>query len=190
MKARDTRSDETLVEATRRGNTQAFGELFERHAKTIHNLAYRMLQDGDEAREVTQNVFLKAYNGLDGFDGSHRFYSWIYRIAINESLNVIDERKRTTRLDEGLSLGSDVDTVERDETRTRVRRAVMRLTPHQRAVIALRHYLGQDYREMSRILDVPEKTVKSRLFSARQTLRELLAEAGERRARWSRDTKN
>jgi RNA polymerase sigma-70 factor (ECF subfamily) len=190
LTVRHETSDEVLAEESRRGSTGAFAALYDRYARTVYNLARRVVHDADEAREITQTVFLQAYRGLDGFDSGARFYSWLYRIAINESLDAAARLARrapgpagrevtTEALAERLPAGGDSPTarIEREQTRERVRRAILRLTPDQRAVIALRHYLGQDYREMGRVLDLPEKTVKSRLFSARRTLRDLLEES-------------
>ena len=137
--------------------------------------------DREDARDVAQTVFLKVYEHLADYDPSYRFYSWIYRIALNESINTLDRRRpavgarpRNGRQRAGSrrhgraapaqrrDVGGDHEP-QRDE---------------YRAVIVLRHFLDCSYEDMATILEVPEKTVKSRLFSARQLLKTAMASKG------------
>lgn len=159
------------------GDRVAFETLLTRYQRTIFNIAMRMLRHRDDARDVTQTTFLRVFEKLDQFDFNYRFYSWIYRIAINESINMLNGRQRFAPLDdEGVDEGPGpreaCDVAQRD---ARIQDAIMRLSPDHRAVITLRHFTDCSYQDMAAILGIPEKTVKSRLFTARQALGEHLA---------------
>lgn len=172
--------DEALVQRCLSGDTEAFGELVGRYERPIFNVALRMLRDREEARDATQNAFVKAWQHLDQFDRSRRFFSWLYRIAVNESLNRATRRRKTESLDENLvDRGSSPDDrAERSEQAKLVERAVEQLSDTYREVIVLRHWLDLSYDEIAEALHVPAKTVKSRLFSARVRLAEILASMG------------
>lgn len=173
--------DRTLVRRCLEGDIVAFEGLLGRYEAPVFNLALRMLGNREDARDVTQSVFLKAYRGLETFDLDQRFFSWIYRIAVNESLNALDRRRATAPLADDRLATTDhgpAESAESAERQVAVRSALMHLAPDHRAVIVLRHYVGCSYAEMARILEVAEKTVKSRLYSARQQLKEALATAG------------
>ena len=172
--------DETLVQRCLSGDTEAFGELVSRYERPIFNVALRMLRDHEEAQDATQNAFVKAWQNLGQFDRNRRFFSWIYRIAINESLNRATRRKKTEAMDEriidrGLT---PVDHTERGEESILIERAVNQLSDAYREVIVLRHWLDLSYDEIADALHVPAKSVKSRLFSARTRLGEILVAMG------------
>ncbi len=162
------------------GDGYAFDELVERYQGKIYNLALRITGNSHDARDACQNAFLKAYENLARFDPAHRFFSWIYRIASNESLNIVNRRRRTVPLETETpepAAGADRRVVS-TETGQAILRALAELPPEQRVTVVLRHLHGLTYREMSEIVGVPEKRVKSRLFSARVKLRRLLADSG------------
>lgn len=169
--------EEGLIRRCLAGDSQAFEPLVERYHRPLFGVAVRMLGSRDEAQDVTQTVFLKAYQALASCDPHRRFFSWIYRILINECLNTLRSRRPTQEIEATLEApGQSADPVEIAETRTRVRAAMLQLTEAQRDVIVMRHFAEMRYEEIAKALDVPEKTVKSRLFSARQRLCELLAD--------------
>ncbi len=172
--------DETLVRKCLDGDTEAFGELVGRYERPLFNVALRMLRDREEARDVTQSAFVKAWQHLDQFDRSRRFFSWLYRIAVNEALNRATRRRPAGPIDERLAdRGSSPDeSAERNERALLVERAVSQLSDAYREVIVLRHWLDLSYEEIAEALHVPAKTVKSRLFSARVRLGENLAGMG------------
>jgi len=172
--------DEALVQRCLSGDTEAFGELVSRYERPLFNVALRMLRDREEARDATQNAFVKAWQHLDQFDRNRRFFSWLYRIAVNESLNRATRRRRAEPLDENLvdRAGSPAERAERSEQAMLVERAVEQLSDTYREVIVLRHWLDLSYDEIAEALHVPAKTVKSRLFSARTRLGEILATMG------------
>jgi RNA polymerase sigma-70 factor (ECF subfamily) len=174
-------SDAQLTRRAQRGDRLAFAGLIERHERVIYNLSFRMLGDADDARDATQATFVKAFLSVKAFDPSRRFYSWIYRIGVNECLNEIRKKSGRMELDDGLvdaTLGP-AEEFEKAELRLHVRAALRRIPANDRVVIILRHYLDRSYREMAEILDIPEKTVKSRLYTARQRLASLLLPTGE-----------
>ena len=128
--------------------------------------------------EVLRNG--KAYENLHSFDPSRRFFSWVYRILLNESLNILKSRKRFDALDDTITVESKNPEERYDdrETGRRVQSALMDLKKDHRVVIVLKHYQEMSYREMSEVVGVPEKTIKSRLFSARRQLKDILLRKG------------
>lgn len=173
-------SDGALVRRCCCGDRRAFEVLVVRYEKPVFNAALRMLHDREEARDVAQTVFLKVYEHLAEYDPSHKFYSWIYRIALNESINTLQRRRPRTALDPemaGNEPGPD-DTVRDLQLCDGMSVAIMSLSAEYRAVIVLRHFMGSSYEDMAAILDLPEKTVKSRLFSARQLLKSAMESQG------------
>lgn len=178
LKATDR--DEWIVEACLSGERKAFEVLVERYEKKLYNAAYRILGDSDDAMDAVQSAFVKAYERLGTFDTSLRFFPWMYRILINESLNIAGNRKRFDELDSRVpAAGKDPEERFGDvEMGRHLQAAVRQLKADYRVVVALRHYQGFSYREIGEILHIPEKTVKSRLFTARQQLRELLERKG------------
>jgi RNA polymerase sigma-70 factor, ECF subfamily len=164
-----------LVEAVLDGNREAFAAIVDEYEKPLFNVAYRITGSWDDALEATQSTFVKAYENLHRFDRRRRFFSWIYRIAINEALDLVRSR-RAVELPDDLTepAPGPEDRLSADETCRRVQRAILQLGEHHRVVIVLRHFLGMSYEEMGEAVGIPAKTVKSRLFTARQRLRELL----------------
>lgn len=175
----DDNEDSRLVEESRQGSRESFERLLIRYEKAIFNAAYRILRDYEDARDVTQNVFVKAFQNLEHFDAKHRFFSWIYRIALNESINLCKSRRR---LEAAEDCRVEENTPEKLMSRTElggvVEAALMSLGFEYRVVIVLRHFNDCNYQEMSEILEIPEKTVKSRLFTARGLLRDILSQRG------------
>lgn len=168
-------TDRSAVRATLRGDRDAFGLLIERYERPIFNVAYRITGSRDDAMDATQTAFTRAYENLERFDPSHRFFSWIYRIAVNASLDLVKDRGEV-ELPEHLRAmgGGPEERLRARETSSRVQKALLELTRDHRAVIVLRHYLELSYAEIAEVVSVPVKTVRSRLYEARQRLRELL----------------
>jgi RNA polymerase sigma-70 factor, ECF subfamily len=167
--------DLDLVRQSLEGQTEAFGMLVTRYQKVMYTVALRMLGNPEDARDATQDAFVKAYQHLATFDSRYRFYSWMYRILVNECLNVSRDRRSEEPLDpDAAGVGSPFDTALAAERVVQINMALEQLTPEYRAVVVLRHFAGQSYGEIAEALSIPEKTVKSRLYSARQQLGELL----------------
>lgn len=177
----DKDPDARLVRACNNGDRVAYETLLTRYQKPIYNVAMRMLRDQEDARDVVQIVFTRVFEKLQQFNFEHKFYSWIYRIAINESIDILNRRNRSAPLEDeaGIAGGSTpFEECNDDERSAALQAAMMKLPSDYRAVIVLRHFVDRSYQEMSEILGIPEKTVKSRLFTARQLLREQLAAHG------------
>lgn len=164
------------------GDGGAFGELIDRYQRVLFNVSLRMVGNREDARDITQTVFLKAYQSLGSFDRKHRFFSWVYRITINESLNHLSKNRRLEPLDESLQsreCGPD-EECDRHQLSDSIQAALSKLSPDYRQVIVLRHFAQLSYQEMSGVLEVPEKTVKSRLYTARQLLGDMFSKHGIR----------
>jgi RNA polymerase sigma-70 factor (ECF subfamily) len=172
-----SKTDDTqLIERCRSGDRQAFEALLVEYEKPVFNAAYRMLNSRDDAQDVTQTVFLKVFENIDQFDPSRRFFSWIYRITLNESINWLGKTNRLEPLTyeaafEGKGPEQEVESA---NVAANVQAALMTIKSDYRSVVVLKHFLGCSYMEISQILDVPEKTVKSRLYTARQQLKDAL----------------
>lgn len=169
--------DKALIRKIKRGDRDSYGVLVRKYEKKIFNIAYRITNNGEDAMDVTQTAFVKAFRNIDSYDESHKFFSWLYRIAVNESLNAAKQRRRASGLHDGIS-SQDRNPEEqyiRGETGRLVQDSVAKLSEDYRTVIILKHFMDLSYREIGAVLEIPEKTVKSRLYTARQLLKDLLA---------------
>ena len=163
------------------GDPRAFAALVEQYEKPVYNVALRMLRSPEDARDIAQSVFLKAYQNLSSYDPQYKFYSWIYRMAINESLNVLRSHGRDMEsIDERLPTedAGPADLLAAGQGREAVLAAVRRLKPEHRAVIVLRYFVDLPYEDIAQVLELDSKTVKSRLYTARQALKDQLAARG------------
>lgn len=172
--------DPALVLRCREGDRNAFERLVIRYQKPVFNLALRMLRDRQDALDVAQTTFLKAFEHLADYDPSFRFYSWLYRIALNESLNALASRKPRGELDVHVAdEGPGPDrAAEGDQALHAIEDALMLISPELRSVVTLRHIAQLSYEDIAQTLGLPEKIVKSRLHSARERLRERLRSCG------------
>ncbi len=191
------RAEAELVDRSRRGDQKAFRTLVERYQRRVFALALGLLKDPDEARDISQEAFLKAHRHLGSFQGTASFYTWLYRITVNLC---IDRKRRVGRgseveLDERLShrqVGSPADILstqklsfnpqrvaQSSELRKRILAALAQLSEQHRAVLILREVEGLSYKEIADSMDCPEGTVMSRLFHARRQMQELLSDFAE-----------
>ena len=172
-----SKTDDTkLIERCMHGDRGAFEALLVEYEKPVFNAAYRMLNNRDDARDVTQTVFLKVFENFKQFDPSRRFFSWIYRITLNESINWLGKENRLEPLlfdaaDEGKGPEQELESA---RVSAGVQAALMTIKTEYRTVVVLKHFLGCSYVEISEILEIPEKKVKSRLYTARQQLKDAL----------------
>ena len=185
-------SDGELVERARKGDRDAFRELVERYQRKIATLALGMLRNREDALDVVQETFTKAFQSLDRFKGDASFYTWAYRIAVNLC---IDHQRREAKMPvaspephesadravdpvallvDGAEQGDPFQRTLDSEIAGRLSAAIAELTPEHRAVILLREVDGLSYEEISRVLDCPKGTVMSRLHYARRQLQERL----------------
>ncbi len=172
------KSDQELVVECLNGDNGAFDQLVLRYQLPMYRTALGIVKDPDTARDIIQIGFVKSWEKLASYNSSHQFYSWLYRIIINESLNHI----RSARKMELVSSSQEDDQtpylimVDKEEHR-RLHEAIAQLGDDQRIVLQLRHFEELSYRDIAEVLEMDEKKVKSRLFSARMKLREILVQA-------------
>jgi len=169
-----------LIEACLRGERRAFDELVDRYEGPLFNAAFRITGSVEDAMDATQAAFVNAYEKLHTFDPTYRFFSWIYRIVVNQALNLVGRRRAESELDSNTPTDASNPEVAFSEAEATgiLQKALLELSPQYRLVVVLKHLEGCSYREIGELLGIPEKTVKSRLFTARQRLRAILTEQG------------
>jgi RNA polymerase sigma-70 factor, ECF subfamily len=185
----DAATERPLVDKARTGDTLAFTELVQRYERKIYRLAKNITQNDEDAEDVLQETFLKAYSHLDSFQGQSKFYTWLVRIAVNEALMKLRKRKsdKTVPLDEPTDTGEDTVVREiavweddperkygREELRQILSNAVESLRPAFRTVFVLRDIEELSTEETAETLGISVPAVKSRLLRARLQLREKL----------------
>ena len=168
--------DYKLVKECLKGDRKSFEEIVEKYYAIIFRLSFRITRDHDNAEEITQSAFVKAYENLNSYDYKYKFFSWLYRITVNEAINFSKRENRSSEISEQIIANEgDPDKIyEEMELKKKVREAIMQLDLLYRLPIVLKHLFDYSYKELSYVLDVPEKTVKSRLFTGRQLLKEIL----------------
>jgi len=171
--------DRLLVERYLSGDREAFTALVVRYQRAVYNAAFWILRKHEDANDISQTVFLKVAERAADYDPRYKFFSWIYRIAVNESLNLQRRHRHEDELDDDVDVaGEESAGPERQasaaELSRDLRRAMMRLPTSDRLVLTLRHFSECSYEDMALILEIDEKTGKSRPFEARRRLRGLL----------------
>jgi RNA polymerase sigma-70 factor, ECF subfamily len=175
--------DREAVLACQRGEREAFDSLVERYQRDIYRLCYRYVNDPQDANDMAQEVFLKAYRAIGRFRGDSSFSTWLYRIAVNTCLNFRSSRRPegeplSDRLPDGQA--GVLDAMVEDERARRVREAVSRLPEKQRATLILKIYHDLTHEEVAGIVGSSVGTVKANLFHALGNLRKILgAEVGQ-----------
>jgi RNA polymerase sigma-70 factor (ECF subfamily) len=192
-RAKQAEEDRALIALAQAGDMGAFRQLVERHQRRAFSVALALVRDENDAREIVQDAFLRAYKSLPNFQGSSSFFTWLYRIITNLSIDLKRKPGRqTVDLDEGRlssednadsdfptlgqSAGDPSDMVRRSEIAARLQAALDALPSYHRAVIVLREVEGLSYEEMARAIGVSKGTIMSRLFHARQKLQRALAD--------------
>ena len=183
-------SDEELVALSQGGDLDSFNQLVLRWERPIYALAYRVIGREEDARDVAQETFLRAFRALKGFKGQAKFSSWLYRITLNLCRDWIRREKRTplAQAPEGVDLvelageATPLDSIEDLVGRKQLGRAVskaMALLPEeQRTAIILKEYHGLTFQEIAELLDCPLSTVKTRLYQGLSVVRKQLRDAG------------
>jgi RNA polymerase sigma-70 factor (ECF subfamily) len=184
------RDDTQLIALSVHGDRKAFGELVGRYQDRLYHTAYRLIGNADDAQDVVQDSFLSAFLSLHQFKGDARFFTWLYRIAVNAAITL--KRKRRVVLSADLpgprTLGEPHDesdgcrpgtALEREENERLLQGAINSLTAEHRIVIVLKEIEGQKYEAIAEVLGVPIGTVRSRLHRARLELRDRLLGAEE-----------
>lgn len=185
--------DLTLVHRSREGDHDAFRILVERYQRRIYAVALGMMKDPEEARDVSQEAFIKVHRYLDKFKGDSSFYTWLYRITSNVAIDRLRSRKgEGVSLDERLEKGEvELEVSQpgflstrlgtnpqksslRRELAEKMAEALQQLGPRHREILLLREVEGMSYEELAEVLDIPKGTVMSRLFHARAKMQKLL----------------
>ena len=172
--------DRDLVNRVLAGERHAFEILVRKYQKTVFNAVYQIVRDLADAEDITQGIFVKVYENLKKYDPHYKFYSWIYRIAINESLNFARQKRAVYEIPEDYaSLEKMPDQVLSEaEIIEQVDAALANLDPEYRVLIVMRHFLDFSYKEICEVLKLPDKKVKSRLYMARQIMARFMLEKG------------
>ncbi len=181
--------EQAIIARCLAGERTAYAVLVERYKRLVHDVVYRMLGDPQEAEDVAQETFVKAYLSLRGFRGESRFSTWLCRIALNRCKDVLRRRKREPLIrvaqDEepaGPEVADDTDTpmvdLERREREARLHRALTRLPVKYREAVVLRHIEGMEFTEMGALLGIPVGAARVRTFRGREMLRKLLEAEG------------
>ncbi len=166
--------DRDLIAGARRGNVDAFNLLISRWEKRIYNYLYRLVSDREDALDLAQDVFLKAYQNLGKLEDPSRFAPWLYRIAHNEAYSLLRKNRPEVELFEP-SPSPPSPRMLPIEVSLAVESALARLTPDQKEAVVLKIYQGFKFEEMAEITGCPVSTVKSRLYTALDLLKEVLA---------------
>lgn len=188
-----TREQEaTIIKQVLEGDVNAFEGLVKEYEKNVYNLALRMTGDPEDAADMAQDAFIKAYSSLSSFRGDSKFSVWLFRIVSNLCLDFLRSRKRrpTVSLSVENDEGEDMEFEIADEsqspetlleqklTREAVRRGLDSLPPEQRQILLLREIQGLSYEEIAQVLELESGTVKSRIFRARKRLSAFLLQDG------------
>lgn len=188
-----TCTDEELVARSTRGDAESFNELITRWERPIYALAYRVIGHEEDARDVCQETFLRAFRGLGAFKGQAKFSSWLYRIALNLCRDWIRRARRTpvVQAPEGVDLvdlqaerepaESIEELVSRRDMSRLVAKAMMTLSEEQRTAIVLKEYQGLTFQEIADLMGCPLSTVKTRLYQGLSALRRQLEDVGVKR---------
>jgi RNA polymerase sigma-70 factor, ECF subfamily len=187
-----TWTDEELVDRSKTGDKESFNQLVRRWERPIFALAYRTLGREEDARDVTQETFLRAFRALPGFKGDAKFSSWLYRIALNLCRDWIRKQRRTpvVAMPEGVEIdqlaerqGHETATVEDLAARAELSRGVAAAMEHlpteQRTAILLKEYHGLTFQEIADMMNCPLSTAKTRVYQGLTLLRKHLAEQGQ-----------
>ena len=193
--------DLELVAQARGGDADAFRKLFNRYHRRVYSLALGMLRNPDDALDVVQDAFLKAHRHLDRFAGQSSFYTWLYRIVMNLSIDHLRKQKRARHVDYEDALGNQASdeqvgdaallpsilghnpgkSLMRKEIRDHLGQALDKLSDNHRAVLLMREIEGLSYEEMAQVMECSKGTIMSRLFHARRNMQKhLLVVMGEK----------
>ena len=188
----DTRQQEaSLIRAAVRGDLRAYDQLIQRYQERIYATIYHMTSNHEDANDLAQETFIKAYRSLKSFRGGSSFYTWVYRIAVNKTINFLKQRKNRVQLslndlDSNVENNPDLvalisqDTPQRDaqisELQLKLNEAMMKLSHEHRLAVVLHDVQGLRHDEIARIMECNVGTVRSRLFYARQQLQGLLSD--------------
>ena len=180
-----------LIRRARRGDLEAYDELVRRYQERIYATLYHMTSNHEDANDLAQEAFIKAYHALKSFKGGSSFYTWVYRIAVNKTINFLKQRKNRSSLslnDLDFNVEHDPDLValisdktprrevNLTELQEKLNEAMQKLSEPHRLVVTLHDVQGLSHEEIAKIMDCNIGTVRSRLFYARQQLQAYLSD--------------
>jgi RNA polymerase sigma-70 factor (ECF subfamily) len=183
--------EEALVKRVRRGDLAAYDELVRRYQERIYGTIYHMTANHEDANDLAQESFIKAFHALKSFKGGSSFYTWLYRIAVNKTINFLKQRKNRIHMslnDLDMNAEHDPDlmalisekTPQRDislsELQEKLNEAMLKLSEPHRVVVIMHDVQGMPHDEIAKVMDCNIGTVRSRLFYARQQLQALLSD--------------
>ena len=184
-------ADALLVQRAQTGDMRAYDSLIQRYQERVYSTIYHMTSNHEDANDLTQEAFIKAYKALPSFKGDSSFFTWVYRIAVNKTINFLKTRKNKIHLSlNDLDFNAEHDpeivafvsdnTPRRDlglsELQEKLNEAMQKLSDTHRLVVTLHDVQGLSHEEISKIMDCNTGTVRSRLFYARQQLQALLSD--------------
>lgn len=183
--------DETLVARTQKGDSAAFDVLIGRYKERLYATVYHMTANHEDANDLVQETFIKAFKSIDSFRGHSSFYTWVYRIAVNRTINFLKRRKNRNQYsldDLDSSIQTDPDLLEMmshvtprrevglNELQEKLNEALQKLSESHRAVVTMHDIQGMTHADIAKVLKCSEGTVRSRLFYARQQMQGLLSD--------------
>jgi RNA polymerase sigma factor (sigma-70 family) len=172
--------EQRIIEDIISGYSGLYRILVDRYQNPVFRVILKIVANSEDAKEITQDVFVKAYDSLHQYKPEYKFFSWIYRIAINDALLFVRRRRKFLKT-EIISLKSYQIAVQNEENEHReylLNRSLQELSQYYQPVIMLKYYAGLSYSDMAETLGISEKKVKSRLFDARKILKAKLLESG------------
>ncbi|WP_153556498.1 RNA polymerase sigma factor [Roseimaritima sediminicola] len=180
--AAEASQDQAVIDRTLRGEAEAFDELVRSYAPRLVRMAYALVGNREDAEDLAQEAFSKAYFKLDSFAGRSSFFTWLYRITVNLSISKRRKRRLETThqavaLDDAPPPATDSTAdgaVDTQEQIAQLRQAIDQLEGDRRAVLVLRDLEGLDYDQIAKVLEIPKGTVRSRLHRARSDLKQLM----------------
>jgi RNA polymerase sigma-70 factor, ECF subfamily len=166
--------DAKLVQRFVDGDTEAFDVLFERHHSYVYNVCFNVTGNAEDARDATQEAFVQVYRKASCFNGASAFSTWLYRIAVNQSLDLLRRRSRrpTVPMPEDFEVSNSDDGLADYHRREDIRESLAALKPEQKAILVLRYFQELSYEEMAEVLDMSVGQVKIKLHRARQAFKE------------------
>lgn len=183
-------TDWDIIQQIIQGDSQAFREIVERYKNAVFALCYRMVQNREEAEDLSQEVFVKAYNSLTKYNPEYKFSTWILRIATNTTIDYLRKNRiQTLPLEEEIK--TKHETVSAEETffeqnkQRKIEKAIGELPEEYRSLILLYHYHGLSYKEMAENMNLPMSKVKNRLHRGRHLLKESLKDIREEEMQWT-----
>ena len=187
--SKNTREDRELVAAAKRGEPQAFETLLKKYRKSVYYMLLKMVKNADDAEDLTQEAFAKAFNSIEKFDSKYAFSTWLFRIATNNCINFIRKKRVQTvsidqpvEGDDGSNMKFDVRDEDLDPNEHMLKQqrkkylnmAIKRLPEKYRILVELRYFQELSYEEVAQELEIPLGTVKAQLFRARELLNQEL----------------